>query len=651
MSADEIAASVAGIDIHPLSVQITKNTVLLALGEKIKFARRPINLRIFLANTLFTPKGSVELFGNTYKLTIDREIYHVDMQIFENTFLFDEAIDTCDTLADMSEGKKTETLSTFTSAFKNRLNHHHLSDKKVIESFYKIYHGLKQAKDQGRDSIWKFILQNLYKPYFFKQSFDLVIGNPPWLTYKDVTNKDYQKQLSDLAQKYRLLPKTANMPHLELAAIFLSHSASYFLKPGGKIAFVLPRSFLTADHHDNTRAGKAEGFRIKTLWDLKDVSPLFRVPSCVFFSEKAKSRQSAKDIESIPGLKITGRIGDPNASFETVKKILTSEKVEWHYVKLGKHSAYSNVQLNLSAKPNYYKPYFKQGATIVPRNFYFVEVSQDTPPDWDDRILSVKTAQDTIAEAKKPWKDFRLRGRIHSQFLFRTALAKNIVPFGLIHPRLVILPIRITQQQNIQMLNWKILKKEGYLDTALWFKEADELWDKNKTQRSEKMNFVDRLDFQKGISIQSMTERYLILYTASAKNANATIIDRTKLDLHFIAESKTYWFGTNDEDIAYYLACFLNSDYANEIIKDFQTTGLFGPRDIHKRILEVPLPFYNARENDHKLLAEMGKKCEKKVTGFLSSLGDYNVGTLRMQVRSLLSHEWKEIDGILKKLI
>lgn len=555
MSADEIVAHVAGIDIHPLSVQIAKNTVLLALGEKIRLARRPVNLRIFLANTLFAPKGSAEVFGD------------------------------------------------------------------------------------------------VYKPYFLRKSFDFVIGNPPWLTYKDVTNKDYQDELRELAHKYRLLPKIANMPHLELAAIFLSHSASYFLKSGGKTAFVLPRSFLTADHHDNTRAGKAEGFRIRSVWDLKDVSPLFRVPSCVFFSEKAKSRHKHGKIESIRGLKISGRIGYSDAPSEVVKDLLKSEKTEWHYVRFGNHSAFSDKPLNISGKGNYYKPYFKQGATIVPRNFYFAELSQETPPDGDDRILSVKTARATIVEAKKPWKDFTLKGRIHSKFLFRTALAKNIVPFGLINPPLVILPINITRHRQIRLLNWSDLKKEGELDTACWFKQADELWEKNKTRRSKKMKLADRLDFQKGISTQSLTERYLLLYTASAKNANAVVIDRTKLELHFIAESKTYWFGTDDEDIAYYIACFLNSDYANEIIKDFQTTGLFGPRDIHKRILEIPLPFYDANNAGHRLFAKLGKKCEEKVSGFLSGIGDYNVGRLRLQVRSLLSHELKETDKILKKLI
>jgi predicted RNase H-like HicB family nuclease len=37
----------------------------------------------------------------------------------------------------------------------------------------------------------------------------------------------------------------------EIAALFLSHAADYFLKDGGHLAFVMPRSFFTGDQHDN----------------------------------------------------------------------------------------------------------------------------------------------------------------------------------------------------------------------------------------------------------------------------------------------------------------------------------------------------------------------------------------------------------------
>jgi len=544
MPAYDIAQRVVGIDIHPLSVQISKNTVLMALGDKIRSEScRPISISVFLANTL----GDIQYL------------------IKENTF-------------------------------------------------------------------------------------DFVIGNPPWVTYKDVVNKEYQEALRQLADKYKLLSKIANMPHLELAAIFLAHSASYFLKKNGQLSFVLPRSFLTADHHDNTRIGKTEGVKINGIWDLKGVSPLFHIPSCVFFCNKREIRPTGNP-KPIDGLIFSGRLKKQDGSPESVKRLLKSEKTQWHYVKLGRHSAFSDVPSNHSEKANYYKPLFKQGATIVPRNFYFIDVIQDVP-DLNDRIMYVETSRAILEDAKMPWKKFILGGRIYSDFLFRTALAKNIMPFGLIRPPLVVLPIIINKHRQIEVLTSMELFRKAQADTSDWFEDAEDLWDANKTERSENMSFSDRLDFQKGMTAQNLQDRYIVIYTASAKDANAVVIDRKETDKTFIAESKTYWFSTNNLKEAYYLTSFLNSNCANQIIKAFQTTGLFGPRDIHKRILEVYLPRYDAKNAEHKLLAQIGKSCEEKVGSLISNIGkDYNIGQLRMQVRNLLSGELKEIDKALEKML
>ena len=108
-------------------------------------------------------------------------------------------------------------------------------------------------------------MQNLYKPYFLADKFDYVIGNPPWFTYSSIKNEEYQNILNDLAENYEVKPvKVANFPHLEIAAIFLAYCSNYFLKEKGTTAFVLPRSFFSADHHDNTRSGKANGFKFIT---------------------------------------------------------------------------------------------------------------------------------------------------------------------------------------------------------------------------------------------------------------------------------------------------------------------------------------------------------------------------------------------------
>ncbi|HSK74017.1 MAG TPA: N-6 DNA methylase, partial [Pyrinomonadaceae bacterium] len=182
---ESINAQVHGIDIHPLSVQIAKTTVLLALGREVRNAKKPIHLNIILANTLLTPKGVENMFSNQFNMEIDKEKLFLDTAIFEDGKLFDEALDISQELAEQTANQATLKAEAFGNILKNQYKGGEVKPE-VAEDFYQIYQGLKRVKEKGRDSIWKFIVQNLYKPYFLADRFDYIVGNPPWFTYSSI---------------------------------------------------------------------------------------------------------------------------------------------------------------------------------------------------------------------------------------------------------------------------------------------------------------------------------------------------------------------------------------------------------------------------------------------------------------------------------
>jgi len=174
ITAEEINNCIYGIDIHPLSVQIAKTTMLVSLGKDIIHAKKPIHINIILANTLLAPEGVKNLFGGEFLMMIDKDKYYLNTQVFEDVKLFDEALEVCEELAEQTQNKKTETLAVFENILKQQYKQGGIN-KQIAESFYKIYTGLKNVKEKGRDSIWKFIVQNLYKPYFLNNKFDYII--------------------------------------------------------------------------------------------------------------------------------------------------------------------------------------------------------------------------------------------------------------------------------------------------------------------------------------------------------------------------------------------------------------------------------------------------------------------------------------------
>ncbi|MGI8668931.1 MAG: N-6 DNA methylase, partial [Aridibacter sp.] len=541
---EELNKAVRGIDIHPLSVQIAKTTMLIAYGKEVIKAKKPIFIDIMLSNTVLLPKGIGDMFGSEFVMEIDDAKLPLTTDIFENIEIYDKAIATADDLANR-EGEVLPQ-ATFEANLKNKLGGVEL-DEQIRESFYKIYEKFKAVKSVGRDSIWRFILQNLYKPHFLKETFDYVIGNPPWFTYSSIRNESYQNTLFALAEKYDVLPdRKANFPHLEIAAIFMAHCSEYFLKDGGKIAFVLPRSFFSADHHDNTRSGRSIGFDIDEAWDLDEVSPLFRVPSCVLFGPKAKYYAKTAELQSsklkyhekiskngFRGKRFSGKLKKHNSNLVETLFLLKEDNINLYYVRQGSSTAFSQIKMKSVSEPNPYKNDFKQGATIVPRSLYFVDINQKMPPDFEDRIINIRTSEAVISGAKKPWTNIDLQGRIESRFLFRTALSKSILPFHLFAPELVVLPLTIEEKEygkKIKLHTSDKLLEMGFSDASEWFAQAEKIWQERRTKKSSKMTNVDRINFQRGITDQDLNAPYLVLYNSSAKDANATIVKREDID-------------------------------------------------------------------------------------------------------------------------
>lgn len=659
MPVEEINSHIYGIDIHPLSVQIAKTTILLALGKEAAKAKKPIHINIILANTLLAPEGVKNLFGDEFLMQIDKEKLWLNTQVFDDILLFDEALEVCEDLAEQTMHKEKETEQTFENNLKRRYKNGGLNET-IIGSFFQIYKTLKKVKENGRDGIWKFIVQNLYKPYFLNNRFDYVIGNPPWFTYSSIKNEEYQNQLNLLAEKYQVKPeRVANFPHLEIAAIFLSYCSSYFLRKEGQIAFVLPRSFFSADHHDNTRSGKAKGFRLRKIWDLNDVAPLFRIPCGVLFGEKAEEGKKIP-ASGIEGISFAGNLPARNCNLHTAGSKLSEENNQWFYIQQGRSSAFSTRKTRTQNKVNPYKNLFRQGATIVPRAFYFVELTQENPPDWEGRIINIKTSRDIQADGKAPWKGLSFAGKVESNFIFRTALSKSILPFALYKPALVTLPITIETvgtRKEIKIYSAVELLKEGFRDASRWFQNIENVWRIHSTEKNKNISSENYLNWQNKVLEQNLNAPYLVLYNASAKDANATIVKRKDLDLEFIVESKGYYLATANLKESYYLTAILNSTTPNLMMKDFQTKGLFGARDVHKKILDVYYPKFDEKNEKHLQLADLSKDAHQKVAEFLKGMDTtkkiegIHLGKIRLDIKKHLAKEMKAIDKIVKQII
>lgn len=460
------------------------------------------------------------------------------------------------------------------------------------------------------DSIWAFVLRNSYRPALLRSKFDVVVGNPPWLSYRYISDPQYQEEIKNLAvTRYGVAPKKQKlMTHMELATLFLVHVTHTYLKPGGVLGFVMPRSIFNADQHEKIRT---ETFRAECdlieYWDLEKVSPLFNVPTCVAFATKG----STKKYKRYNARFYSGKLRRSDVPWSVAKNALESESGYIYTSWLGSRNALTRRRLKAvpTGETPYYLNRFFQGATIVPRNFYFVEPTQTSWEHLD--VVPVRTDPEQQKEAKQPWKPLTIEGRIERELLYRTALSKHLLPFLVVPDTpLITLPV-LVQDDRYEVLDSASLLREGYRDGARWFKEAENLWVQYRAAKANSMLFTDRLDYQKGLTRQNPESRWTVLYNASGTNVSAAAID--VFEQRFIVDHKLYYFSASIKEEAFYLSGILNTTILNDIIKPFQSAGQMGQRDIHTVPLELPVPPFDPENGMHRTIAELAEMAASNV--------------------------------------
>ncbi len=613
---EAILEHVVGIDIQPLAATISRATYVLALGELVKEAKRPFTVPVYLADSLFLPtevKQHALERSASYEIKFGDKRVLIPESLVTSPDLFDVLIGACTRVAADHAKYNNETqvrLAKFLDQETDLLKiHPDRSD--IIKSMWEFTNELANLIRKKENSIWGFIVKNSYKPGMLKAQFDVIVGNPPWLTYHYISDPSYQAEVKKRAiTDYGIAPESQKLfTHMELATVFLVHSMTWFGREGTKLAFVMPRSILSADQHTKLRTRKYNAyFRISSYWDLYDVSPLFNVPACVLFIEQSKSRGDVSD--KVPAIEWEGKLPARDIPWAVAEKVLERTPKNARVIYLGTRDALSTAPgKTVAGLAGPYNNKFRQGATILPRSFYFARVKDLVgKPDFGS-IYWAETDPEQAEDAKPPYDDVVVSGRVEGRFIYSSALSKHLLPFTLLDPPTIVAPVE-DRDGELSIVTSEGLHDKGFREFGKWMRKVEEIWTEKREKKAEKQTVYQRLDYQKELTEQNLNDRHLLLYSTSGTNLSAAYVDRKQLDLRLLIDHKTYWASFGSEDEAHYLAAILNSEAVNEVIKPFQSLGLMGERDIHKKVLDVPFPEYNKEK--HSELVRLAKKAARE---------------------------------------
>jgi hypothetical protein len=191
------------------------------------------------------------------------------------------------------------------------------------------------------------------------------------------------------------------------------------------------------------------------------------------------------------------------------------------------------------------------------------------------------------------------------------------------------------------------LIREGYRNFGKWMEEAESLWNSKRKDKAEKQSLYERLE-------QEFRQRYLVLYNHSGMNVAAAFFDRGSQPIPFIVDVKLHWAAFNTREEADYVAAILNSETVNAAIKPFQSAGLLGERDIHKKLLELPIPIFDDENPKHQKISELGAKARGAAVKAIKSGKfpvDSSIAKQRGFMREHLKSELEEIDKLVAALL
>jgi len=484
-----LQAQVCGIDVHPVAVHLARAAWVMAAKEVIEGAQSDVAdvaVPVYLGDSLqllhdtqsFLSVESVDVpaIGDPKGRSLT-----FPLDLVKRPQIFGPLMSRI--AADIAAGEGAgRALGEFTA---------HL-DSHETEVMAKTAAVLEQLHADNMNHIWAYFVRNLVRPMAIAaDKVDVIVGNPPWLTYNK-TKQELRKALDGLGKnRYAIKPASRFVTHFDIAGLFAARCADLYLRPpeegrlGGRLSMVLPHSALISGQYEKWRTGQwgtvFADLSADLPWDLEKLEPndFFPVPASVVHLRRTFDQQA---------------VARPQ------------QALEWS----GPVDAPTKTTVPLPTADGFLSPYAeatRQGATIVPRNLFFVNEVQ---PQTTISLSGIAHTQPRASnQAKEPWRSLdlsglRTPGTIDRSHLFDVHLGETIAPYVALPPLRAMLPVDKDSPLSISRYPRKRSEvRLGSLPrpTRNRWTAMCRLWDAHKGANNNK-TLLEQLDYQNKLSSQ-----------------------------------------------------------------------------------------------------------------------------------------------------
>ncbi|MBD3212813.1 MAG: N-6 DNA methylase [Candidatus Lokiarchaeota archaeon] len=465
-----------------------------------------------------------------------------------------------------------------------------------------------------------------------KKKYDLIIGNPPWYTLRDINSVKEQEFIKNLAESLIIKPRAKNILNTEIATLFFYQAHKMYLKEGGKIFFVLSEGILNGSHASRFR--NFHDLEDVKIWSFSDpIQKTFNVNFiCLYAKKKLDNNNYQKEIiNCIYGLKNNSQEVNyfKNISLKLVKQetLVPFDSIKKNgktYTKKLIPKERKNELGNL--KESYYKDLFHKGADLNPRNLIFVDIE-----DINNKYYKINPDERIFKRAKAPWKKREFNNEIvEKKYIFKVIKSTELVKFFIFDQYNVFIPIT---REKLQFNYAKLQPK-----AKIFYDKINEIYMNLKKRTTKNNSLMDNLDRWSKLCNERQKARIKVVYNNSGSILKAAVL---KGDL--IITGDLSFYDSNSLEEAYYLSAILNSPLLTKKVRIMKSS-----RHIFKIPFNLPIQKFNQENKHHQELAYYGKLGEKEVRTLYNLTKTQN--TTSVSKRKLEKQIAQRLDPLLGKI-
>lgn len=581
-----VVEHVMGMDLHPVAVSLARVTYLLALGTNRLLERTtPLRVPVYLGDSLQWGQRKDLFSSETLNVATDdgAQVFADELRfparLLRDAERFDRLVGD---MADLATNRERNSPPPSIRQIERR---HGISgdDLAVLEQ---TLGQMARLHDENRNHIWGYYVRNLARPAWLAMEpnrVDVLIGNPPWLSYRYMT-APMQATFKAMSGDRQLWTGGSVATQQDLSDLFIVRCVEQYLRGDGRFSFVMPAAVLSRQQYAGFRAGRwptpegQVGVDFGPSWDLSMLYPyFFPRTSAVIHGERGGGSPMPSEVE-----KWTGSIPDATAPWNVVAPFVSRAEGVTADGEGGAESAY--------------KTRFANGATIFPRVLTTVEDGDESPIGLAGR-RAVRSNRGVYE--KQPWKAMdALTAVVENEFVIPTIFGECVLPYRQATAMSAVLPVTA----DGRMLEGEDLS--DYPGLADWWQKAETLWNAN---RSSKLTLSDNVNYRRKLTEQFPLAPERVVYGASGMHVTACRVT----DPRAVVEHQLYWAAAWSTEEALYLCSILNSVTLTRLVEPHMVSGKGGGRHIDKYLWRVPIPLFDPADGPHAQLAELGRDAER----------------------------------------